>query len=195
MSDVTVGTLIDESAGRDAIHIAIAPAVAAHTLVAGQDIGFVDEVGLGLVGKVSDPIGIVDPFLKDPVFAGQRFWLFLYPRTITSLRHVWTHPAFAEETATRPKNGNKQASEDWLRNFIARSDCPEYDRLIAAVNAGGNWQRSDDDDYYAIRIEDEYLHVNGWDAHGEIPSEFWDHIEVVTGRKMTKRPTYFSCSC
>jgi hypothetical protein len=36
----------------------------------------------------------VDPFLADPVQPGQMFWLFLYPQTITGLRHVWEHLAF-----------------------------------------------------------------------------------------------------
>jgi hypothetical protein len=35
----------------------------------------------------------------------------------------------------------------------------------------------------------------GDEARGEIPREFWDHAEIVLGRKIDKRPTYFACSC
>lgn len=88
----TLGKLAGEHEGRDAIHVAVAPAVAAETLTPGQHIGLHDD---GRAGPGVPPIGIVDPFLTSAVEEGQRFWLLLYPNTITSLRHVWTHPAFA----------------------------------------------------------------------------------------------------
>lgn len=42
-----------------------------------------------------------------------------------------------------------------------------------------------------------YIHFDGQDAHAEIPDEFWNHMEVVTGMKFEgdDRATGFSCSC
>jgi hypothetical protein len=97
MSGPNLGQLItDGDRRRDAIHIAVAPVTAAEALKPGQHVGFAPAGQTEAVGPVDAHryIGIVDPFLKDLVHPGQRFWLFLYPNTVTSLRHVWTHPAF-----------------------------------------------------------------------------------------------------
>lgn len=92
MNDTTklVGRLVEGAAGRDAIHVAVAPTTntAGVHLTAGTH---VDAAG----GFAAERVGVVDPFLLEAVPPGGRFWLFLYPNTITSLRHVWTHPAFA----------------------------------------------------------------------------------------------------
>lgn len=95
-----LGQLItDGDRRRDAIHIAVAPVTAAHALSPGQHVGLVRADSTELVGRCDCPIGIIDPFLQEPVAAGQRCWMFLYPGTITSLRHAWTHPAFAAVAA------------------------------------------------------------------------------------------------
>ena len=82
----TLGTIIDADAGRDAIHLAVEPVIADDFLRPGEHVGFMEN---GRVGKWPHPnktVGIVDPFLAKPVQTGQRFWLVVYPRQITSLR-------------------------------------------------------------------------------------------------------------
>ena len=95
-----LGQLIEDGdRRRDAIHIAVAPVTADERLTPGQHVGLVEEGNLELVGRCDHNIGIVDPYLVAEVERGQRFWLFLYPGTITGLRHVWTHPVFARAAA------------------------------------------------------------------------------------------------
>jgi hypothetical protein len=81
-------------ARRDAIHVAIVPAVAAHPLRPGDHVGRLPD---GTFWVTNEPIGIVDPFRTDLIEAGESFWLCLYPGSITSLRHVWSHPAFVPQ--------------------------------------------------------------------------------------------------
>lgn len=91
-----LGSLIETGERRrDAVHVAIAPVTAATELAPGQHVGFVRDGDTDTVGESDTPVGVVDPFLTDRVQPGQRFWLCLYPNTITGLRHIWTHPAFA----------------------------------------------------------------------------------------------------
>ncbi|OWK42144.1 hypothetical protein FRUB_04222 [Fimbriiglobus ruber] len=96
--------ITDGDRRRDAVHIAVAPVTAAHALEPGQHVGFTPLGQTEMVGAV-DPgqgIGIVDPFLTADVHAGGRFWMFLYPNTVTSLRHYWTHPSYAAKSPGAP---------------------------------------------------------------------------------------------
>jgi hypothetical protein len=181
----TIGTLLPDSGQRDAIHVAVMAVVAGQKLRPCDDVGFLDD---GAVGICEAPVGIVDPFLKTFVSKGERFWLAIYPRQITSLRHVWSHPGIVDETAVVRIRaiGDKAVSESWLRKFVSISNCPDYESVISAAIGEGDEQ-----------WDGQHLHFDGRDAHGEIPPEFWDHVEIVTGRAIPreKRATYFSCSC
>src|SRR5690348_4912807 len=86
----TLGTIIEDG-GRDAIHLAVEPIEAGEQLYPGQHIGIVDGKAST---KAKKKLGIVDPFIDGFVPKGQKFWLIVYPRQITSLRHVWEHPDF-----------------------------------------------------------------------------------------------------
>ena len=188
----TLGTIIDETAGRDAIHLAVEPVVAGELLHPGQHI----RMENGTAYANGETFGVVDPFLKGPVRPGQRFWFVIYPRQITSLRHVWEHPAFPAAPAERQPTPeeleiadrtrmriNKAESEQWLRDWCERNgNSPSYDTFIDSVSRS---------------IGDDYVYVSGEDAHGDIPAEVWPHVEAVLGRRISEgeRPEYFSCSC
>lgn len=95
-----LGHLIEDGERRrDAIHIAVAPVTASCRLSPGEHVGLVERESAELVGPCENNIGIVDPYLTADVEPGQRFWLLLYPNSVTGLRHVWTHPAFTAVAA------------------------------------------------------------------------------------------------
>lgn len=196
----TLGTILTEPQKRDAIHLAVLPAVAGRRLMPGDHVG-IDASGLA-TNLATPHHGIVDPFLGCQVEKGEQFWLVIYPRVITSLRHVWAHPAFPDEPEAIQKtsdNKNIGASEAWLRAFCKGADCAGYDAILEAVRNGSapirDW-RNNPTEYGTVRFDGEYIHHDGVDAHGEIPPEFWDHMETVLGRKIQRdTETYFSCSC
>jgi len=80
-------------ARRDAVHIAVAPVVAAEAMPPGMHVTL-DGEGHAIDPGLGKSIGIVDPFRKEWVDVGETFWLFLYPNTVTHIRHAWNHPAF-----------------------------------------------------------------------------------------------------
>lgn len=192
MNDLGLGRLIVTTVGpaRDAVHVAVVPMTAQVALKPGDH---VDANG----GFDGEPVAVVDPFLMDGPAKGQRFWGFLFPNTITSLRHEWVHPAFPVVGEQPQFSCTKEDSEEWLRSFCRDNDCPDFDVVIAAATdkpVSNRWPQ-----YYEIayRNDGEYLHFNGSGAHAAIPPEFWDHVENYTGVKIPreKRATGFSCSC
>lgn len=185
----TLGTIIDSTQNRDAIHLGVEPIVAGEKLKPGMHVAILEgeafQYAKNRVGMKA--VGIVDPFLAEPVKQGERFWLVVYPRQITSLRHVWEHPDFpaSVDVPSSEKSTDKTASEEWLIAFCEEKG-PGYfavmQRIEEFCNGDTGWS-------------DEYLHFNDMDAHGEIPDEFWDHYEVVAGVRPKRPPTFFSCSC
>lgn len=194
----TMGEILTpDVGGRDAVHVAVVSATAGQKLYPGQDVGRMATLGPGgemVAGQSGEPIGIVDPYLKGAVMPEQRFWLYLYPRSITSLRHNWTHPAFEDVKETYSAPAGKLASEQWLRAFCEHADCPPYEQLIAIIDGGSVADEEYSSDPITTRNDGEFLTIGGRDAGGSIPDEFWDHVETVTGRKFN-RARYFSCSC
>jgi hypothetical protein len=180
----TLGTIIDEHQKRDAIHLAVIPVVAgSEYLTPGMSI----RVDNGVAYRCNNGAGqgIVDPFLPDLVKEGERFWCVIYPRTIKSLRHVWSHPSFPDEADTpaqeAPASEQERATE-WIRKY-AEDLGLTYDELMEGA---------------AIYLtEGDYL-VKGGLLEGEyVGNDFWDKYEIVVGRSISDddRGSFFSCSC
>lgn len=183
----TMGAILpDDAGGRDAVHVAVFSATCKGDLFPGAPVTMItqgepDSVVRG-VGNKSLGIGIVDPFLAGRVKAGERFWVYLMPRTITALSHKWSHPAFEQADSSYVPPSQKLISEKWLRDYCISHDVPSYETFMEAVD------RAD--------MNDEYIHISGEDAHGDIPDELWVHVEHVTGRSFAgSKPKYFSCAC
>jgi hypothetical protein len=176
----TLGTIIGPNEKRDAIHLAVIPVEAGTNLQPGQHITISGEIAYPAANGKG--MAIVDPFLSSTmthVNAGQRFWAVIYPRVITSLRHVWTHPELPDEPSATRTPG-RDASEQWLRNRADSLGISYEEILTAGTNR-------------------EYPGCFGNDIYGprEIEPEFWIHIQIVTGNAAPadKRPDWFRCAC
>lgn len=178
MEQIRIDQLISGDAGKDAIHIAIAPVIASETLLPGAKIGFVEKDNFELVGKVPNPIGIVSPWLPHHVKKGQKFYMLLNPYTITSLRHEWEHPAFKGDYKVPGK------SEMWLLNW-ANELGMTYQALMDAAQ-----KYIKDGSYYCLG------HETPDQCFYEI-EDFWRHYEIVSGQKVKEQDknSFFHCAC
>jgi hypothetical protein len=201
----TLGTIITDG-GRDAIHLAVEPVEAGERLVPGQHIGVKNGKAYSNLdaayAHADKHVGIVDPFIKGFVMPGEKFWLIVYPRQITSLRHVWEHPDFAVDVekvvepigeivfkpAVTIKTEGKtavQVAEEWLRAYA-----DEIDELYEYVMEVADSHQKDRDGHYPDYI------IQGGRFEGEsTPDEFWDNYAIVRGVKSPVRASFFSCSC
>lgn len=178
MSDPKLGELLQGGEQRDAIHIAIAPIVAAHAMSPGQHVGLLDN---GTASAKSEKlIGIVDPFLKEGPVTGERFWLCLYQKSVTGMRHHWQHPTFTEQEAPC-----KAYSEKWLRDYAIRN-CSYYTKDEAY-------------DKFMQRVQAGEIFYYGSDLHGayelEQPEELFNHLSIVLGKAVGAENFTYSCSC
>lgn len=194
----TMGAILpNDVSGRDAVHVAVVSTEAAEDLKPGQDVG--------KDGTVKDPVGIVDPYIKGDIKKGERFWMFLYPRSITSLSHKWSHPSFEEDEGVYVTPAQRLESEKWLREF-AEKHYVTYDKLIKMANIEDGERISFNDpnqknadlwayeDCYLYRSGD-YVCTVGTDWKDANPYEIASHVESVTGKRIKFKPEYYACSC
>lgn len=176
-ADLKLGQLVTGKPERDAVHIAVIAVRAGDALQPGQPVCMRD--GDAHPTDRAHVIGVVDPFLDWGPSRGDRFWLFLVPGSITSLRHEWACPAFRGGEQAAPPSGSKEESMAWLRDCAEGCDV-SLSRLIEMAREGG-------------------VVSHGTEYGNDIDREaFWLHLERATGEVFSaahKGDTYFSCSC
>lgn len=180
----SIGKLVEGSPPRDAVHIAVIAVEAGETLKPGERVAMSDGLAVSSENRAGDWHGVVDPYLYNNVAKGERFWLFLQPGSITALTHLWSHYAFPSSNST-PPDADYVASDAWLRKFADDHAIPLKDLVEHAVKGDiddghRDWFGTDDD------------------AHNPLDSDFWHHIEIVTGKHYDenhRQLTVFSCTC
>jgi len=173
MSQPEVGQILYGNPQRDAIHIAICPAIAKNALKPGERVSIEIENGaVYAYPSNGDSVGIVDPFLEYGVREGSKFYIFLHPNTIRSLRHDWVCPQFED----------KERSQTYMKQ-IARDLKWECQRLMDAAEC---WVQKEK---YTYENNQRYESINiDWE-------DFWTHYEILTGKKPEIRVGFFTCSC
>lgn len=187
MSDLGLGKIITTEQQRDAIHVAVAPVTAGERLMPGERIGLYQGLATSAEQRGVTAIGIVDPFLETFVRPKQRFWLWLFPNTVTGMRHEWQHPAFGGAQAPESARPSQEDSSiAWLTDFAKEFEL-SYSELMDILVDG-----SKDDDFY------HHLSFQTPSRAYEDREEMWRHYETVTGQRlsgMQKEHVPFSCAC
>lgn len=172
---------ITNDAVRDAIHVAIAPVIANERLFPGEHVGVIN----GVASKNYPNIGIVNPFLKGTLCKGDRFYVCLYPDTVTGMTHHWEHPSFQEVVPSLDKQAvldkDKLLAEAWLKKFSQRVGT-NFDYLIRGLQKKSSILVDEDstDEYYNCK------------------DELWRNYEVFSGEKTSEDDhdnVYFRCAC
>lgn len=178
-----LGEIITGEAERDAVHVAVAPLIAASILAPGAHV--TKEGSLTAPGK---GIGVVDPFLHDSVKPGEKFYVFLYPGSAIGLRHVYRHPELDADLIRR--------------ETIEALAGPSKKRLTEVAEAMGVTYEAMMEGVETYLRTGESLTTDGWAQMNPEPTDdFWEHYEMVTGKVIDEairkkaQDEIFSCAC
>lgn len=175
MNDVKLGNVLAGAEQRDAVHIAIAPVEATCRLNPGQRVEVIE--GKAVPNDARGSTGIVDPFLRRAVEAGEKFWVCLYQGTVTGMQHHWSHPSFTGDCPV-VVDANRMESEQWIRRYAATLGA-DYHELMEAASCN-------------VDKPFEYFQLP-YGVQEDTDDEFWVHFAALTGRK--GEGNFFSCSC
>jgi hypothetical protein len=175
-----LGELLKGGEERDAIHIAILP-VTAHTYIpAGAQIFIRPDLTAILSGKSN---AVADPFLKEQIRPGEKFYALLNPYTIESLRHEWVHKDFPNQNSP----AEIEKSLEWMKVYADEMGEDSWGGKMdvdTLLRGADDWIK--DGDYLRWGFDTDY-----------IEDEFWKHYEIIRGVVVpdNKREDFFSCSC
>ena len=183
MANHELGAPPKAKAGRDATHIAIVPMIAAEGLTPGNHVGVMQVEGSPMTASTSfaPHIGIVDPFLKEYIKKGKRFYLCLYPGSVVGLTHVYTHPVLDGPSV--------ESSAAWIEVWSKAQGIDMVDLMEHA-------------EQWVDANKDKMTYDGFWSEGGRfegqgLPEEFWDHYDRVMSTTVPKhaRSNFFSCAC
>ena len=185
--EVNLGKLPDKDAKRDAAHVAYIPVVSLTDLNPGEKVHayFNSDNGyFEAFAREKYPTGIIDPFLMEPVKAGQLVYVVLFPNTITDMAHHWSHPAFPDRYKCETDFKKLKEAKDFIRSFAEELDIT----FEEALNAG--------DEYLAMGV---FLILN-YDTPefvSDLAPSYWDAWSILRKRPIPQDTdgSPFSCSC
>lgn len=163
---------------RDSIHVPIMQVVAGELLKPGEHIGLRDGKAYKTDVKL---LGNVDPVRTTCAIAGSRFWMWVYPGSIDSLTHTWTHQFIDSDISNSPLA---------IQNATAKIQAEAaalgmtYDELVEGAT---EYMRSGEYMCQGGRFEGCYLSDDFWPAFFAVFPE-----EAKEGRYLG---SFFSCSC
>lgn len=177
MSDIRLGRILppDGPEERDAAHVAVAPVIASQDLAPGTPISLINgSTELVYQAPREVAIGIVDPFLKDVVPEGGKFYMLLNPQSVTVLRHHWTHPAYQEALVQSKKTEAEEFMKRVVKDFYGVS-VPE---LLESLTQ-----------FLKTHEEDDGLFKN---SYYDLPDyfsekELWAAYEILTGNEVLNK--------
>lgn len=197
-----LGKLITTDQNRDAIHIAVVPVHAGQHLRPGDPVGMMN--GLAFDSKdLSNGCGVVDPFLPSGMIVKprERFWLYLKPGSITSLRHEWTHPDFPVDPVVpvgRPhipdfpissEEADQQRARIWIESYSGGLGIRYQEMMDTADEFYQNSKNG--------RHGGDYI-CHGGDLEGiQVSKEFWENYGILRGIEIEQEHchSFFTCSC
>lgn len=186
-----LGKKPDENAQRDAVHIAIIPVMAGEPLTRGRcvDLRFDGGGKLAAFGPNGErpAVGIVDPFYMQLIQPGERFWLLMFPDTVTNLRHDWTHPVFEKAQRSELTHATIEDAQKYLR-FVAEEAGLSYNALLRYAKV-----YLQDGEHLTLRED-----IPECLTSREGLQKFWDAFEIVTRIGAPKgfiEQSFAGCSC